>query len=140
MEKIIKVWFNQNRIFIKTDKGRELSRPLEALPRLLEATDKQREGFRLGVFGDDIRWEEVDEDIHIHSFFLNKEPDHANSIALAFSRFPELNVSQVAQSIGINKSLMSHYIYGIKTPSPERKKQIEEALHRLGRDLMTVSI
>lgn len=140
MKKISKVWFDKNRIYIETDKGGTFSRPLEAFPRLLEATPQQRRLYRVGNFGDDIRWADVDEDIHISSFFTKKEPEYSNPIALLFSHFPELNVSQVAQSIGINKSLMSHYIYGIKSPSPERKKQIEKALHNLGKQLQEVEL
>lgn len=33
--------------------------------------------------------------------------------------------------MGINKSLLSKYIYGIKKPSEQRKMQIKEALHVL---------
>lgn len=48
---------------------------------------------------------------------------------MIFKRFPQLNVSEVARSMGINKSLLSKYIYGIKKPSDIRKMQIKEALH-----------
>lgn len=140
MEKITKVWFDKNRIYIETDKGTTFSRPLEAFPRLLEATPHQRKKFKIGNFGDDIRWEEVDDDIHISSFMSKNEPKYDNPIARLFNRFSELNVSQVAQSIGINKSLMSQYIYGIKTPDTKRKKQIEKALHALGEELLTVEL
>ncbi|MBS1738629.1 MAG: DUF2442 domain-containing protein [Bacteroidetes bacterium] len=140
MEKIAKVWFDKNRIYIETDKDTTYNRPLEAFPRLLEATPQQRKNYKIGNFGDDIRWAEVDEDIHISSFFTKNEPKPENPIAQLFGHFPELNVSQVAQSIGINKSLMSQYIYGIKKPSHERKKQIEKALHSLGKELLGVEL
>ena len=80
----------------------------------------------------------LDEDIHISSFFDTAEPDYENEIAMIFKRFPQLNVSEVARSMGINKSLLSKYIYGIKKPSDIRKMQIKEALHLLGKELLAV--
>ena len=38
MTKIEKVWFDENRIYLKTDQGEEQSRPLEAFPILKDAT------------------------------------------------------------------------------------------------------
>ena len=92
MEKIIQVWFEDGRIFIKTDKENTYSRPLEAFPLLLEATPKQRAQYEIGVEGDDLRWDEIDEDIHISSFFEKAEPNSDNVIAKVFERFPQLNV------------------------------------------------
>ncbi len=134
-ETIIRVWFEKGRIFIKTDLENEYSRPLEAFPVLLEATPQQRAKYVIGRYGDDLRWEELDEDIHISSFYENAEPDSDNVIAAVFKRFPQLNVSEVARTIGINKSLLSRYIYGIKKPSSKRAEQIIDAIRQLGRDM-----
>lgn len=138
MDKIKELWFDANRIYMKTDAGNIFSRPLEAFPLLKDASDKDRNNFKIGMFGDDIRWESLDEDIHISSFFDNSEPNDENEIAMIFKRFPQLNVSEVARCMGINKSLLSKYIYGIKKPSDMRKMQIKEALHLLGKELMAV--
>ena len=75
MEAIVKLWFSDEMIFILNDQGNEYSRPLEAFPLLLEATPQQRAEFEIGMDGDDIRWDEIDEDIHISSFFETAEPD-----------------------------------------------------------------
>jgi hypothetical protein len=40
--------------------------------------------------------------------------------------------------MGINKSLLSKYIYGIKTPSDKRRDEIKQALHELGKELIAV--
>ena len=138
MERILKVCFDSERIFIETDGGRTCSRPLEAFPRLLDATPEQRAGFRIGRDGDDLRWEDLDEDIHISSFFETAEPDPDNEIAAIFKRFPQLNVSEMARTIGINKSLLAKYIYGIKRPSPERRNQILSAIRALGREMASL--
>lgn len=54
-----------------------------------------------------------------------------------FNRFPWLNVSEVARAIGINKSLLARYIYGISKPSEQRVQQIREAFHSFGRELQS---
>lgn len=51
-----------------------------------------------------------------------------------------LNTSAVAEVIGINKSLMRQYTSGVKFPSYERTKQIETAIHKIGRDLLKVKV
>ena len=132
------VWFDNGRIFIRTNTGAVHSRPLEAFPILLEASPEQRSKFEIGLYGDDIHWEELDEDIHISSFLENAEPDPDNTIAIVFRRFPQLNVSEVARTIGINKSLLSRYIYGIKKPSKQRETQILEAIRNLGREMASI--
>ena len=139
METIVKLWFSDERIFILTDQGNEYSRPLEAFPLLLEATPQQRAKFEIGLDGDDIRWDEIDEDIHISCFFETTEPDTNNPIADVFKRFPQLNVSEVARTIGINKSLLSRYIYGIKKPSAQRTEQIFDAIRQLGREMAAIA-
>ena len=138
MPKIEKLWFDADRIWIETDKGETLSRPLEALPTLKDATEAQRQAYKIGKFGNTIRWEEIDEDVHISSFDEVGEPDYDNEIARIFSRFPQLNVSEVARSMGIHKSLLSKYIYGMKRPSEQRKEQIKNSLRLLGQELMAV--
>ena len=139
MEKIVNVWFDSKRIYIETDGAKVYSRPLEAFPVLLEASKRQRLNFKIGRFGDDIRWPSLDEDIHISNFTDDRtEADYDNDIARIFSQFPQLNVSKVAESIGINKSLLSKYIYGIKKPSEKRKNEIVSALHELGRELVAI--
>ena len=138
MESIVKLWFKDGRIYILSDQGNIYSRPLEAFPALLEATQEQREAFEIGADGDDIRWEEIDEDIHINSFYETIEPDSDNPIAEVFHRFPQLNVSEMARTIGINKSLLSRYIYGIKKPSAQRTEQILNAIRALGREMSEI--
>ena len=138
MAKIEKVWFDTNRIYLLTDGGETLSRPLEAFPVLKDASESDRLDFKIGRFGDDIRWEKLDEDIHVSSFYDTIEPDPDNEVARIFSRFPQINVSEMAKYIGINKSLLAKYIYGIKKPSIERMQKIKQAFHMMGEELIAV--
>ena len=138
METIKEIWFSAGRIYMRSNEGKEYSRPLEAFPVLKDVSEAERSDFTIGKNGDDVRWKGIDEDIHISSFFESKEPDNNNEIACIFAQFPQLNVSEVARSMGINKSLLSKYIYGIKNPSEQRTMRIKEALHVLGRELIAV--
>lgn len=138
MEKITKVWFDGGRICVATDDGKTYGRPLEYFPILKEATDEQRGTWKINRFGDAIRWEEIDEDIHLSSFYDTEEPDADNVIGDVFRRFPQLNVSEVARTIGIHKSLLSKYIYGSKKPSERRTAEILDTLRQIGRDLAQI--
>lgn len=138
MAKIQKVWFDNQRIYILTDEELTLSRPLEAFPVLKEATSDELNAYKIGRFGDDIRWEGLDEDIHITSFYETAEPNPENEVARLFLMFPQLNVSEMARYIGINKSLLAKYIYGMKKPSAERLLQIKAAFHSIGERLIAV--
>lgn len=138
MEKIMNVWFENNRIYMLSSEDKIYSRPLEAFPTLKEATPKQRENFEITMRGEALRWPDIDEDIHISSFYDTSEPEYDNEVARIFNRFPLFNVSEMARHLGINKSLMYKYIYGIKKPSEQRVKQIKEALHVIGHELAAV--
>ena len=90
MEKIKEVWFADGRIFVRTDQGRVHSRPLEAFPRLKRATEEQRKAYTIEMRGQALRWKEMDEDIHISSFYEVAEPEPNNEVAMLFMRFPGL--------------------------------------------------
>ena len=124
---------------MRSDLGHIYSRPLEAFPTLKEATDKERNSYTIEMYGEALRWEELDEDIHISSFYETLEPEYNNEVARLFALFPQLNVSEVARSLGIHKSLLSQYIYGVKTPSEKRLQEIKSALHAIGVQLIAAT-
>lgn len=137
-ETIIKVWFKNERIYILSSNDTVYSRPIEAFPILKEASDEERNNYTITLHGVALRWKALDEDIHITSFYNTEEPNCQNEVAAIFNRFPQLNISEIARQMGINKSLLSKYIYGIKKPSPERLSLIKETLHSLGKELMKI--
>ena len=98
---------------------------------------EQRNDFTIDEEGTSIRWEGLDADMHISSFYETSEPNNQNEVAKMFARFPWLNVSEVARAIGINKSLLARYIYGISKPSEQRLQQIRLTLHSLGTELQS---
>ena len=132
------MWFDGNRIYMRSSEGNVLSRPLEAYPELEEATIEQLNNYSIEDDGQAIRWESLDADMHISSFYETTEPDNQNKVAQMFKRFPWLNVSEVARAMGIHKSLLARYIYGISKPSEQRMNQIRDTLHGFARELQTV--
>jgi hypothetical protein len=62
----IKVWFEDNQIFIKTESGEKKSHPLNWFPKLLNASEEQRNDFNISPFG--IHWESIDEDLSFEGF------------------------------------------------------------------------
>ncbi|MBR6760171.1 MAG: hypothetical protein IKM03_07330 [Alistipes sp.] len=74
---------------------------------------------------------------------MNLEPqilEEENPIRTLFTKFPELNIRQVALAMGINDKLMQNYVSGSKRPSVERKLEVEDYIHRLGSELMKVKL
>ena len=66
-KKIKKIDFADGMILTTTMDGKVYCRPIEAFPLLLAASDAERQAYTLGKFGDDVRWEAIDEDIHVSS-------------------------------------------------------------------------
>lgn len=64
---IVKVWIENDNIFIETNTGEVKSHPLSWFPRLSNAPKALLENFTLSPFG--IHWEELDEDLSYEGFF-----------------------------------------------------------------------
>lgn len=137
-ERIINVWFDPDRIYIRTDADEIYSRALSLFPNLKDASSAQREEFSIELGGEAIRWPSIDEDIHVSSFIEELPPIQSNPVADMMARFPWLNVSAVAKNMGINQSLFAQYMYGVKRPSNERLEQIRKALHSMGQAMMSI--
>ena len=130
-----KIWFADGRIYGQTDDGRLLWQSLLYYKRLLNATDEQRNDYKINAFG--IRWEHLDEDVSFESFeYDNPEPE---GIARVFLLHPELNASAVGRRLGISQSLMAQYINGTKKPSKERERIILGEINAIGRELQEAS-
>lgn len=139
--KLKKVWFDEENIFIETEAGEIKSHPLRWFPRLQNATKKERNKYRISPFG--IHWEDLDEDLSIEGFFTydkDKIDAERNEVEKLFKAFPEISISEFARRAGISPAVLRHYTCGIKKPSEARKKEIEKALHSLGKKLLEVEL
>ena len=104
----------------------------------MEASAEHRNEYRIDDDGEAIRWEAIDVDLHISSFFDKSEPDANNPVADIFRRFPWLNPAEVANAMDINKNLLAKYIYGIAVPTPERLSNLKCVIHALGKEMQLV--
>jgi Protein of unknown function (DUF2442) len=59
----VNLWFDNLRMFILLEDGRELSVPIDWFPSLRDATTQQRDNWRFIGDGEGIHWEDLDEDI-----------------------------------------------------------------------------
>ena len=59
------VRFDAERMHVQLSDGREISVPLEWFPTLRNASDKQRNNWRLIGRGVGIHWEDLDEDLSV---------------------------------------------------------------------------
>ena len=66
-QKIVRVWIDDNAVYIETDKGDIYSERFSDYPRLRHAIPSQRSNFECDNIG--IRWEELDEDLSYNGFF-----------------------------------------------------------------------
>jgi Protein of unknown function (DUF2442) len=57
------IWFDELKMFVRLDDGREIAVPIDWFPRLRDATEQQRKNWRLIGGGEGIHWEDIDEDV-----------------------------------------------------------------------------
>ncbi len=65
-----KVSFDADNMWIELADGRQLGIPLAYFPRLLDATEAQRNDCIISGGGTGLHWEELDEDISVKSLLL----------------------------------------------------------------------
>lgn len=65
-----KVWFDFDNMWILFADGRQLSVPLSYFPRLLKATEEERNRYVISGGGTELHWEELDEDISVEGLLL----------------------------------------------------------------------
>jgi hypothetical protein len=132
---IKKIWFDNDFIYGEDESGRTLKQSLIWYPRLKEASDEERQNYRVGYDG--LHWRSLDEDVSFESF----EYDDAEPTPLQkfFLTHRELNVAEFAKQIGINATLLRNYINGFKKPSKAREQEILQHIHALGAALTATS-
>lgn len=70
----------------------------------------------------------------------NIDFEYKYDIASFFECFKFINVSTFAKYAGINSSLMRQYKQRIAFASESQKAKIEKAIHKAGRELMTIHL
>lgn len=134
-KKIDMVWFTQTHIWIKTDDGNEYCQPLEVFPALKEACREQREKYRINSWRDSLHWPEIDEDIHISSFFEKETVNYNNEVNNLLSRFPWIDLKAFAKYLGMHWTKLARFKYGVWTPSPETLEKIKNGIKAIGKEM-----
>ena len=61
------IWFDDVKMYLSLEDGRELSIPIDWFPSLRDATKEQRNNWRFIGNGEGIHWEDLDEDILVEN-------------------------------------------------------------------------
>ncbi len=138
-ERIKELWFERGRIYILTDAGKQYSQPLEAFPELFYATNAQRENYYVWDDGKSIRWEGIDEDIHISNFFEQETVNYDNEVNHLLSRFPYIDMKKFAEYLGMHWTKLARFRYGIWVPSSEVLEKIRNGIKAIGKEMVATA-
>lgn len=131
--KIKEIWFADEHLYGRDEKGKVYRQSLLWYPSLQTATDEQRSRYRFGLDG--IHWRELDVDVSFESFvYEDAEPTQLQRFFLTHK---EINISEFSKLLGINASLLRNYINGFKKPSKERERFILNQIHKIGQEYLT---
>lgn len=64
------VWFTHDKVYFDLQDGRTVGSPLVWFPRLLNASDPERQNWRLIGTGQGVHWPDLDEDLSAEGMFL----------------------------------------------------------------------
>lgn len=70
--------------------------------------------------------------------YKNVEFVYEMNLSSFFQLVPELKISSIAKKANMNESLVRQYKNGLTTASQEQTKKIQDAVHELGRELLSV--
>lgn len=134
---VIKVWVDDRYVHIFTSDGIERKEAIDNYERLRFATSEQLQDFETDNIG--IHWPDLDEDLSYEGFFNKDSMVGKTELYILFKKFPQINVAGIARSLGIKQSLMAAYICGTKKPSEDRRNEIINELHSLGKALLEIA-
>ena len=119
---IKKIWFDKDHIYGEDENGKSYNQSLLWYPKLLNATDDERNQYRFGFDG--IHWRNLDEDISFESFgYEDAEPSQLQKFFLTHK-----------------ETQLKNYINGFKRPSEESEQQIVNSIHAIGREYITATL
>ncbi len=57
-----------------------------------------------------------------------------------FEFYKEINAKAISKRIGMNESLLSQYVTGLKKPSPKQRTRILDGIKSLGKELVNLDL
>jgi len=61
-------------------------------------------------------------------------------LSALFEQFSYLKITAIADKAGLNATLLRQYVTGIKHASPKQAQKVEDALHKIGRELAGITV
>ena len=115
------------------DKGKFLPTPYgETVEKLLESLKELVAGYVQNEGKDDLFWTTLD--------IKNLDVELKYDLQAFFHQHEYLNGSAIAKIAGLNPGLVRQYSSGVKHPSAEQAKKIENAIHKIANELQEVVI
>jgi len=68
--KALKIWFDDDNLWLLLTDGRQLAVPLSYFRRLLNADKNQLNNYEISGGGTGLHWDELDEDIYVPNLLL----------------------------------------------------------------------
>jgi Protein of unknown function (DUF2442) len=110
---IADVRFDDRRMYVLLQDGREIAVPLWWYPRLLRATPGQRNNWEILPFGDALHWPGIDEDLDVHGFLIGAKAAGAT-----------LSGDEHVVSLGFNLRSASDLLAKIKRDAAALEEQV----------------
>ena len=112
------------------------------VPGLVSAYGNSMEELKknlLAAFKDYIEVAELENEDWVNEIKDIKTFTYQVDVQSFFRLIPEVKISALAKKARINESLMRQYATGKANASEERMKEIEKAVHELGKELLSIS-
>lgn len=138
-ESITNVFFEDGCIGIVTTEGRHKTLPLEVFPALYYANKNQRMEFYLWDNNRSIRWEELDEDIHVSHFNEVENVNYDNEVNKLLSNYAGIDLKRFASSIGIHWTLLARLKFGVVTASTAMLERIKNGIQSIGHEMIRLA-
>lgn len=138
-DSISKVCFTDGFIAIQTANGEKKALPLEVFPALYYADERQRNDYYLWAGNRSIRWDGLDEDIHISHFYEDEHVNPNNEVNKLLSKFPYIDLKSFADYIGIHWTLLARMKFGVVSASSEMLNRIKCGIRSLGEEMIQIT-
>ena len=66
--------------------------------------------------------------------------DRQYDLTVLFEQFHYLKITAIAEKSDMNSALLRQYVTGIKHPSAKQAKKVEDAIHKIGRELSKIAV
>jgi len=66
--------------------------------------------------------------------------EHQYDLSALFEQFSYLKISAIAEKADLNPALLRQYVTGIKHASPKQAQKVEDAIHKIGRELSGIAV